>query len=201
MIQIDQMNTKIKDIDTWINSPETQEQLVRVDEAQSRSDKVVQYKDQIQIASDNYITKPKLSWDVFQTILDNEYGEDTELDATVTAISYSGGTWNLSCESEDSYGPSRFIANLYEQDIFREIKYSGYAIAGSETTAEDGTVISSDMMYTFTTSFVMEPNLTPAEEEAEAIRIAEEEAAALAEAEANGNADETVPENNEEVVA
>jgi hypothetical protein len=81
---------------------------------------------------------------------------------------------------------------MYEQDIFREITYSGYN--SSEPEATDDELISADSVYTFDVTFVMEPNLTPAEEEA--IRIAEEEAAALAEAAGEAN-----PENNEEVTA
>jgi type IV pilus assembly protein PilM len=189
MIQIDQMNANIKDIDTWIQSEETQKKLVLVDEATSRSDKVTKYGDQILIASDNYITKPKLSWDVYQNIIDNEYGADTELDATITSLGYNSGFWTVTCSAEDSYGPSRFIANMYEQDIFREITYKGYSSSETAITGEDGEELGTESSYTFDVTFQMEPNLTPAEEAA---------AAEAAAAEAAENAEN---QNDEEVIA
>jgi type IV pilus assembly protein PilM len=167
MIQIDQMNGKITEIDNWIKSEDTQKKLVMVDEAQGRSDKVTSYEDQILIASDNYITKPKLSWDVFQNIIDNEYGSDTELDATVTSLGYADGFWTVTCHAEDTYGPSRFIANMYEQDIFREITYSGYALEEEQLQGLEGEELPSEVSYTFDITFRMEPNLTPYEQAVE----------------------------------
>jgi type IV pilus assembly protein PilM len=194
MIQIDQMNANIKEMDDWINSDETKAKIIMVDEAQARADKVISYGDQILIASDNYITKPKLSWDVYTNIFANEYGADTELDASIIKLAYADGTWTLTCSSEDTYGPSRFIANLHEQDIFREIKYEGYTLEENEITGAEGEAIDTEVGYVFDVSFIMEPNLTPAEQ-------------AAAEAAANGEevpevpGDEPKTDTDEEVIA
>ncbi|MDR0986709.1 MAG: pilus assembly protein PilM [Ruminococcus sp.] len=197
MIRIDQMNGQIAEIDNWIASPETTSKITLVDEAKARADKIAKYNTEILTASDNYITKPKLTWEVVENILANETGPDNELDALVTGLAFVDGAWEIKCSSEDSYGPSRFIGNMIEQDIFREITYDGYERETAEAEAitavdPDAPEISAgEPTYNFSVTFIQEPNLTPAE-----VKAAEEAAAAEAEAaEAAGGAGDTGTEN------
>jgi type IV pilus assembly protein PilM len=191
MIRIDQMDTQIKEIDDWINSEATVTKIQMVDDAQSRSNKITQYGSQILIASDNFITQPKLSWEVLENIRANETGSDSELDATIKSLNFAGGVWTASCSAPDSYGPSRFIQNMEEQDIFREIQYSGYTLEPAEEAIidpenPDTSISAGEDTYNFNITFIQAPNLTPAEAAAaEEARLAAEEAARL-EAEANG---------------
>ncbi|MDR0975131.1 MAG: pilus assembly protein PilM [Ruminococcus sp.] len=180
MIRIDQMNSQIQEIDDWINSTETTTKVQLVDQAQARKDKITVYGTQILTASDNFITKPKLLWENIENIRANETGPDGREDAVISSLAYNNGSWLISCKSEDSYGPSRFIQNMYEQDIFREITYSGYSKVDPEESA-DPEAAAGETTYNFSVSFIQQPNLTPAEQAAADEAAAAEAAAAAAE--------------------
>jgi type IV pilus assembly protein PilM len=178
-IRIGQIDDQIATIDEWLNSPETAKKIALVDQGQARLDNLALYASDIKIASDNFITWPEVTTEVVEAINANEEGEDGILDAYVDKLGYSNGMWSISCTAEDSEGPSRFVQNMYEQDIFREIIYTEYSKA--DYTEEDGADSSNEyagqVVYEFDLSFIMPPVLTPDEEAAaEAAEKAEEAA-------------------------
>jgi type IV pilus assembly protein PilM len=182
-MRISQYNTEIKDIQTWLDSPETAHKIALVDEAQARVNNLVLYGNDIKIASDNFSTWPEVTDEVYQQILANENGEDGEIDAHVDTLSYADGKWSIELTAEDSEGPSRFVQNLHEQDIFREIVYTGYTLV--DKTEEQPDEYNRDpyigeIVYQFTLQFVMPPVLTTEEE------AAAEAAEKAAQDEANG---------------
>jgi type IV pilus assembly protein PilM len=155
MVQVNSVQLKIDSVDAWLNSADTQSKVAMVDDAQSRADKIAKYATEIQTAADNYNTKPVLTWDVYENIIANETGTDGVLDARVIELAFADGEFQMSCKSADSEGPSRFIQNMYEQNIFRNIVYTGYSYTAGNT---DDNGITTPASYNFDVTFNLPPN-------------------------------------------
>jgi type IV pilus assembly protein PilM len=164
-IQIDAYNNQIAKIDEWIASEETVHKVALVDEAQGRVDKLAAYNGQIALAYKNFETKPEVTNEVLSLITANETGTFTD----VTMLAFSNGIWNITCESTTSTGPSLFIQSMYEQDVFRDITYTGY-------TGDPGTG-----NYTFQVDFKMQPKIPDPVTQAEIAAAAAAEAGLPAE--------------------
>jgi type IV pilus assembly protein PilM len=204
MIRVSQMESDIKIIQDWLDSPETASKIALVDAAQARVDKIGLYGGEIKLASDNFATMPIVTTEVWDSINANQEGEDGEHDAYIDTLSYNNGLWTIECTSvDDPEGPSRFVQNMYEQDIFREIIYTDYVKEDlTEETADTGTSrYVGEIIYKFSLSFIMPPNLTPDEQAAlEAAEAEEDGAESGEEDETDTEEDETDTEDNNEEV-
>jgi type IV pilus assembly protein PilM len=162
-LQIDQYNRSMQQIDEWIKSEETSHKVALVDEAAIRVNKLADYNTQIAIAYKNFQTKPIVNPEVIELINANSVGTNT----VVKSLAFESGYWSIECESTTSTGPSLFVQSMTEQDIFRDIAYTGYAVAEGENENPNN--------FSFKLTFVMEPRIpepvTQAEKD-EAARIA-----------------------------
>jgi type IV pilus assembly protein PilM len=178
-IQIDAYKNEITAIDQWMNSEETVHKLTLVDEAQSRVDKLTAYNEQIKLAYKDFETYPAITSEVLDQIFENETGSN----CTVDSLSFNTGIWSISCTARNSDGPALFVQNMTEQDIFREISYTGYSLQEAGESGPGG--------YTFTVDFVMDPQIPEPVTEEEKLAAAAAEAAAASESPAETNAEVT----------
>jgi type IV pilus assembly protein PilM len=165
-IQIDNYNKQIQEINDWIASEDTQHKLTLVDDAQTRVNKLKAYNGQIALAYKNFETKPEITSEVLAQLQENTVGTNT----TITQMAFASGKITINCTSRDSTSPSAFVQKMVEQDIFKDINYTGYSFSSSEGGPAG---------YTFDVTFKMAPQIPEPITEAE-IKAANEAAAAAA---------------------
>ncbi len=129
------------EIQAYLDSPEVAAQVAAVDTAQSKLDKVTLVKEYIDTASTNYASLPVFNTEVIGNIEENFDGTSAEW----TQISYGGGKFTVNCQADNNDEPSQVVANFFEQDIFDNVTYNGFALAEGEEGTPD--------KYTFTLSF------------------------------------------------
>lgn len=127
-------------IQTELDSPDTQAKIAAVDAAQEKLAKVNSVKSYIDIAYDNYNSLPKLTTEQLKNISDNVRGTTAE----VSAVSFSNGSYSVSFTSRDVESPANVVNNFFEQDIYDNITYTGFGKEGVEGGGEK---------YTFVISF------------------------------------------------
>ncbi len=146
-------------IQARIDSPETAEKIAVVDNIQTKSNRVAGIKDVIDIAHTNYSSLPKFTTEVINNIEANFEGTSVDW----TSISFGNGAMELICRANETDEPSIVIENFINQDIFKNVTYTGYS------EQEDEGAIS----YEFNISFDIPEVEEEAEEGAEAAPVTE----------------------------
>lgn len=148
-IQVNQYNSERVEIEEWMNSPEVAAQIAAVDAAQTKLDKVNVVKEVVNTAATNYESLPVLTTQVIDDIEANFAGTSV----IWNTLSYGNGALSIECTARDNDEPAEVVGNFFEQDIFDNITYNGFAL--EEKEAAEGVVAESG--YKFTITFDMRP--------------------------------------------
>jgi type IV pilus assembly protein PilM len=129
-------DTKVAEIDEWMNSPEVQAQSAEVDATEEKINKVANFQNNLDQAIKDYTTKPKLIY----KDLDALTKAITDAKGTLETYSFGDGevTLTISCLPEDGPNvPDEIVAAIYKLDKYKNITYTGYTI--EEETVESDT--------------------------------------------------------------
>lgn len=142
-IQENQYNNEISEIQETLNSGEKKEKSDMVDDVQSKLNRIKNVKKVVDAAYDNYNSLPVLNTKLIEDIYKNFEGTG----ADIKTIGFGNGAMNLECVASTVDEPSEVVANFFEQDIFKNVTYTGFTSGGSDeenSTANE---------YSFTISF------------------------------------------------
>jgi type IV pilus assembly protein PilM len=133
-IGINNTQKKIDDINAYIESEETQNQLAAVDEAQEKIEKIGGFKSGILAAKENYDTLPMLTSEQYQTVA----AVFEEAGCTKLEFAYEDGQYQFTGYCSDPSIPALTTQYFYELDMFDNIEYTGYAEDSSNQTSFGG---------------------------------------------------------------
>lgn len=131
-IQVNQINGEIADIQAYLDSPEVAAQIAAVDAAQTKYNKVNIVREAMDTAVTNYEALPVFNTQVFEDIEANFSGTGVRW----TKITYGGGHLSIDCTAEKNSEPAEVVGKFFEQDIFDNITYTGFAISEGQTASE-----------------------------------------------------------------
>ncbi|MDE5741422.1 MAG: pilus assembly protein PilM [Oscillospiraceae bacterium] len=162
-IQENQYKSETAEIQAWMDSPEVAAQIAAVDSAQTKLDKVNVVKGVVDTAVTNYESLPVLTTDVIRDIEANFSGTSVRW----TELSFGNGAMSITCTARNNDEPAKVVGNFFEQDIFDNITYNGFA---SESGNEEE-IATESLKFTITFDIreieVHEENENTAEETAE----------------------------------
>ncbi|MBQ8569765.1 MAG: pilus assembly protein PilM [Oscillospiraceae bacterium] len=150
-IGINNNQKKIDEINEWINSSETQEQLTKVDQTQAKIDRVGQFKTIITAANDNYSSKNQLTSEQYNKAADAYFNAGCE----VVGFAYEDGMYILTGYTDDPTIPALSVENLTALDMFDNITYVGYELNNDEriinpdAELEEGSPLTDFFLYKF----------------------------------------------------
>lgn len=122
-IQENNYKNETAEIQAYLDSPEVAAQIAAVDTAQNKLDRVNSIKTVTETAFNNFNSKPKLTTELIETIEANFAGTS----ARWTVLSFGDGAISLECVADDHNEPSQVVANFFEQDIFKNVTYTGFS--------------------------------------------------------------------------
>ncbi|MBQ7990021.1 MAG: pilus assembly protein PilM [Oscillospiraceae bacterium] len=168
--QITSDKDKIAEHDQWINSPETQQQLQEVDQTELAIQNVGRFKGDVQQATNNYDSKPKLTQagliEVYETLEGKNWetgqplSADTDYDCTCGELTFSDGEFTVHVISMDNRSPDRAVKALYDLGKFDNIIYEGFELSDSDVEQAIEGVLPVDVpkFYEFDVTFSMPAN-------------------------------------------
>ena len=154
---INNNDSKIAEIDAYINGPEVAAKLAEVDLTQSKIDKVGLYKTDLDTAIKNFETKNPAQAELINRLFDTVEGQN----CIVKTLSFASGEITLTCTSDDNLAPDNAAQAIYELDEFDNIEYTGFTFSESDGTI--GNTAEGTKLYDFEIKF----NLRPIEVEEE----------------------------------
>lgn len=154
-IQENNYKNETAEIQAYLDSPEVAAQIAAVDTAQDKLDRINNIKTVTENAHNNFMSKPKFTTEMIATIDENFTGTKAEW----TVLSFGDGEISLKCVATDHNDPSKVVANFFEQDVFKNVTYTGFSGSGGE----EGT----EVEYTFEITFDA-PEIEEEETDAEA---------------------------------
>ena len=154
---INNNDSKIAEIDAYINGPEVAAKLAEVDLTQSKIDKVGLYKTDLDTAIENFETKNPAQAELINRLFDTVEGQN----CIVKTLSFASGEITLTCTSDDNLAPDNAAQAIYELDEFDNIVYTGFTSSESDGTI--GNAAEGVKLYDFEIKF----NLRPIEVEEE----------------------------------
>lgn len=164
---INSNDSKVAEIDEYINSPEVVETLAKVDKTQAQIDKVGLYKADLDTAVKNFGSKTpaeaEMIMEIVTTILDQE--------CYVDEFSFSAGVITVKCHATDNLAPDNVAQAIYDLDKFDNIIYEGFTPDDDDEylLVEGG---EPEELFSFEIQF----NVRPTEVEEPAAETAEENA-------------------------
>ena len=154
---INNNDSKIAEIDAYINSSEVAAKIAEVDLTQSKIDKVGLYKTDLDTAIKNFETKNPAQAELINRLFDTVEGQN----CIVKVLSFASGEITLTCTSDDNLAPDNAAQAIYELDEFDNIEYTGFTASESDGTI--GNTAEGTKLYDFEIKF----NLRPIEVEEE----------------------------------
>lgn len=154
---INNNDSKIAEIDAYINSSEVAAKIAEVDLTQSKIDKVGLYKTDLDTAIKNFETKNPAQAELINRLFDTVEGQN----CIVKVLSFASGEITLTCTSDDNLAPDKAAQAIYELDEFDNIEYTGFTASESDGTI--GNTAEGTKLYDFEIKF----NLRPIEVEEE----------------------------------
>ena len=154
---INNNDSKIAEIDAYINGPEVAAKLAEVDLTQNKIDKVGLYKTDLDTAIKNFETKNPAQAELINRLFDTVEGQN----CIVKTLSFASGEITLTCTSDDNLAPDNAAQAIYELDEFDNIEYTGFTFSESDGTI--GNTAEGTKLYDFEIKF----NLRPIEVEEE----------------------------------
>ena len=154
---INNNDSKIAEIDAYINGSEVAAKLAEVDLTQSKIDKVGLYKTDLDTAIKNFETKNPAQAELINRLFDTVEGQN----CIVKTLSFASGEITLTCTSDDNLAPDNAAQAIYELDEFDNIVYTGFTSSESDGTI--GNAAEGVKLYDFEIKF----NLRPIEVEEE----------------------------------
>ena len=152
-IQVNDYNNRTAEIQAYLDSPQVAAQIAAVDAAQNKLDRLNIVKQAIDTAVKNYDSLPMLTSEVIDNINAN-FPDGTKWKSML----YGDGSFTLECVANSIELPADVVENFFEQDIFDNITYNGFAL-----DEDDNKDALSDLLamllpeeneYEFTVSFV-----------------------------------------------
>lgn len=132
--QINSDNTKIAEIDQWMNAEEQQRASAEVDQTQEKIDNVGRFKVDLEQAIYNYDTKPKLTQEMLLEIYDTLEGTNTDdYECTCGELSFADGEFTVKVYTYDYHYPDLAVKALYDLNKFDNIVYEGFKITELKT--------------------------------------------------------------------
>ncbi|MBR2282808.1 MAG: pilus assembly protein PilM [Ruminococcus sp.] len=153
------LKSEINDIQEWIDSDDTQNQLKHQKKLLEIKDKVDQYSTTIDNAHDAFFSQPVIDGDKYDAVENTlaataeEFGVE---DAKILRPGYASGVFTFSVEYEGDEEsltqelPAQFVQNLLDEKFeenggyFANATYSGYNVSIKETERTVGAAPSSD---------------------------------------------------------
>lgn len=143
------------EIQEWIDSPETAQRLAAVDAMQAKLNKVNAFKAGIEKSLTIFDSQPVIDTVLLEKLEENLEGTSAEY----LNVSIDEGEIKISFKCSEIRDPSQVTANFIEQDYFKNVTYTGFSAADSDSGAEE---------YNF--SIICEyPEVKPEEETAEEV--------------------------------
>ena len=106
---INNNDSKIAEIDAYINGPEVAAKLAEVDLTQSKIDKVGLYKTDLDTAIKNFETKNPAQAELINRLFDTVEGQN----CIVKTLSFASGEITLTCTSDDNLAPDNAAQAIY----------------------------------------------------------------------------------------
>ena len=154
-IQVNDLNRQTAEIQAYLDSPEVAAKIAAVNTAEAKLAKLNTIKDVVFTAADNYESRPVLTTAMINDINANFTGTT----AKWLTMSFSNGNITLTCSGDKVGDPSAVAGKFVEQDIFKNVTYTGFANEGGEGEPDS---------FAFTISFAVKPAEPEAEEAPEA---------------------------------
>lgn len=152
-IQKSQYEAHTAEIQAMLDSPETAQKILAVDNTQAKIDKVTAFKSGVETAKLVYDSQPVLTTDVLAQVEENFNGTTGD----ITSITYGEGSFTITCKATKNTDPSIIIDNFMKQDVFANVTSNSFSLGDTaEGAAKE---------YIFSISFEMK-KVEPEEEEA-----------------------------------
>ena len=137
--QINNYKEKIEDIDTWLTSGETRDQVEKVKVRERQIKLVYDYRTNVLNFLNSFNTHPSFNNETIEKYREAEMEVMEGIEAS--EISYDTGVLSLKITYNNTDDPATVAENIYEADYFDRIYYNGYDEKKQEAEEELGIII------------------------------------------------------------